>query len=133
MDRRNFLQRGLTATAVTTVVGNVFASNEKATPAALASTIQQPTFKLNYAPHDGMFGNQDQLAVRHNAGGHVAYLDGSVRLWVPPTDRQERLQNTTVDFEANDLYINTRASNSTWFKLSDPPNGYPYGWANSPR
>jgi hypothetical protein len=34
MDRRNFLQRGLTATAVATAVGNVFAGNEQATPAS---------------------------------------------------------------------------------------------------
>ena len=74
MDRRNFLQRGLTATAVTTAVGNVFAGNELASPASLASTIQQPTFKLNYAPHDGMFGNHagkdfvEQIKFMHDQG-----------------------------------------------------------------
>ena len=74
MNRRNFLQRGLTATAVTTVAGNAFASNEQATPASPNSTSQQPTFKLNYAPHDGMFSNHagkdfvEQIKFMHEQG-----------------------------------------------------------------
>ncbi len=74
MNRRNFLQRGLTATAVTTAVGNAFAGNEQATPASSTSTAQQPTFKLNYAPHDGMFGNHagkdfvEQIKFMHEQG-----------------------------------------------------------------
>jgi hydroxypyruvate isomerase len=48
MDRRNFITASLTA-----------AAGLMATHSSLASTKRagQPTFKLNYAPHDGMFAN----------------------------------------------------------------------------
>ena len=74
MNRRNFLQRGLTATAVTTVAGNAFASDEQVISAFTKSTSQQPTFKLNYAPHDGMFSNHagkdfvEQIKFMHEQG-----------------------------------------------------------------
>ena len=71
MNRRNFLQRGLTATAVTTIAGNTFAMPEKG---GAIPNPQQPVFKLNYAPHDGMFGNHagkdfvEQIKFMHDQG-----------------------------------------------------------------
>jgi len=71
MKRRNFLQKGLAATASAFVVGETFASNFSETK------IQAPpakTFNLNYAPHDGMFANHagknfvDQIRFMHDQG-----------------------------------------------------------------
>lgn len=117
------------------------------TPAILAAS-QDPTITLlphiplyfeesvvwwNQTYRDGMFGNEDQVAMRHSFGGHVAYLDGHVRLFIAPNDRKDNPRDRNVDFECNDLYINQRGLKSSWYKLSDPPGGYPYGWANSVR
>lgn len=119
------------------------ASSPAILPAAMAPSLtllpeiplyfEESTIWWNQTYRDGMFGNEDQLTIRHSWGGHIAYLDGSVHRLIPPSDHDERVQNRVLDFEANDLYINGRTSNSTWYKLSDPAGGYPYGWANTPR
>jgi hydroxypyruvate isomerase len=49
MKRRSFIQSGLTAIASATMISPAF--SQQAKPA------QGKTFKLNYAPHDGMFKN----------------------------------------------------------------------------
>jgi len=99
---------------------------------------EESTLVNNQYYRDGMFGNYDQVALRHNWGGHVSYLDGSAQLFVAPTDRRSIDANggtggldRNTCFEGNDLYINGKASTSTWFHISD--HAYPYGWANSPR
>jgi hydroxypyruvate isomerase len=71
MKRRNFLQHGFAATASTFVVANANASSEINDT---KSTTQQKTFKLNYAPHDGMFANHagkdfvEQIKFMHDQG-----------------------------------------------------------------
>jgi hydroxypyruvate isomerase len=72
MNRRNFLQHGLTTVTATTVIGNTLA----ATPSSSENTLMTPqqTFKLNYAPHDGMFANHagkdfvEQIKFMHDQG-----------------------------------------------------------------
>ena len=95
--------------------------------------VEESTIIWNQQYRDGMFGNEDQVTMRHDYGGHVAYVDGSVNLFRPPSDRQERIQDRLRDFEANDLYISTKLTVTSWYKLSDPPLNFPYGWANAPR
>src|SRR5688572_29547455 len=74
MNRRNFLQRGLTAMTVTTIAGSAFAKHKEQATTSANSSIQQQTFKLNYAPHDGMFGNHagkdfvEQIKFMHDQG-----------------------------------------------------------------
>lgn len=73
MKRRNFLKNGLTAAASTVAVGSAFTSafggEEK-----LSSATAEKTFKLNYAPHDGMFAQHagknfvDQIKYMHDQG-----------------------------------------------------------------
>ena len=68
MNRKNFLTRTLLASASLAVAPS-FASDKKKT-----STAASPTFKLNYAPHDGMFKNNagadfvDQIKWMHEQG-----------------------------------------------------------------
>ena len=75
MQRRNFLRNGLTAAASSLVLGDAFASsakNQGNDPIAVGSA--EKTFKMNYAPHDGMFANHagkdfvDQIKFMHDQG-----------------------------------------------------------------
>jgi prepilin-type N-terminal cleavage/methylation domain-containing protein/prepilin-type processing-associated H-X9-DG protein len=98
---------------------------------------EESTIWYNQTYRDGMFGNQDQITMRHSFGGHVAYLDGSAKLFQPPTDRDEKVQNPNVDFQAEDLYISTKMTATSWYGIADSAtHGWgdkPYGWANAPR
>ncbi len=51
MQRRNFIQKGLAALAAVTVAAPAFSGNFSGDVAG------QPVFKMNYAPHEGMFKN----------------------------------------------------------------------------
>ena len=70
MKRRNFLQRGVTAATLTTAFGSVSALSK---PNSELPSAQQ-TFKLNYAPHDGMFAGHagkdfvEQIKFMHDQG-----------------------------------------------------------------
>ena len=90
---------------------------------------------------DGMFGNDDQLTVRHARAGHVAFVDGSVKLLKVPTSG---IENSTVagqyndkNFTCNDLYANGKSTNNSWFAISDRDWRFgtvqSYGWINSPK
>ena len=98
---------------------------------------EESSYFYNSMYKDAMFGNQDQMTLRHDYGGHVSYLDGSVQLLKLPTDRNESLQDPLQDFQAEDLYISTKMTNTSWYGISDSAtHGWgdkPYGWANSPR
>jgi prepilin-type N-terminal cleavage/methylation domain-containing protein len=98
---------------------------------------EESTIIYNQQYRDGMFGNQDQITLRHAFGGHVAYTDGSANLFKPPTDRNETFQDVNADFQAEDLYISTKMTSTTWFGIADSvahgQGDKAYGWANSPR
>ncbi len=76
MQRRNFLRNGLTAAASTLALGNAFASsvkNQGNEPRVSMGSVEK-IFKMNYAPHDGMFANHagkdfvDQIKFMHEQG-----------------------------------------------------------------
>lgn len=98
---------------------------------------EESTVIWNQQYRDGMFGNEDQLTVRHARGGHVGYLDGSVSFFKPWSDGNENMQNRNLDSECNDIYVNTRNTNSSWYAISDRDWRFGgtqgYGWVNSPR
>ena len=70
MQRRNFLRQSLTAAASTFALSSVFGSSLKES----STTPAEKTFRLNYAPHDGMFANHagkdfvDQIKFMHEQG-----------------------------------------------------------------
>jgi prepilin-type N-terminal cleavage/methylation domain-containing protein len=86
---------------------------------------------------DGMFGNEDQVAMRHARGGHLTSIDGSAELFKAPTDGQEFVQNRTLDFECNDIFASNGMNNSMWYGVSDANARFgtrqPIGWINNPR
>ncbi|MDX2131880.1 MAG: DUF1559 domain-containing protein [Planctomycetota bacterium] len=99
---------------------------------------EESSFFHNGAQHkDGMFGNEDRLTLRHEKGGHIAYLDGSAKHHVFANDRLDTSTNTNANVNANDFYINVRGLNSTWLAISDRQWRYGfvqgYGWLNHPR
>jgi hydroxypyruvate isomerase len=89
MKRRNFLQAGLLTTASALAIGQSFGKNknEKAKAA-------EKTFKLNYAPHDGMFGNHagksfiDQIKFMHDQGFRAIEDNGLLKR---PVEEQEKI------------------------------------------
>src|SRR6187455_3362436 len=76
MKRRNFLRNGLTAAASTIALGNAFASSAKNQTGRnqFAFEPAEKTFRMNYAPHDGMFANHagkdfvEQIKFMHEQG-----------------------------------------------------------------
>ncbi|HEY8936544.1 MAG TPA: TIM barrel protein [Cyclobacteriaceae bacterium] len=70
MQRRNFLRQSLTVAASTFALSNTFGSSLKES----SITPSEKTFRLNYAPHDGMFANHagkdfvDQIKFMHEQG-----------------------------------------------------------------
>jgi hydroxypyruvate isomerase len=89
MKRRNFLHAGLLTTASALTLGQSFGKsrNEKTTAA-------EKTFKLNYAPHDGMFGNHagknfiDQIKFMHDQGFRAIEDNGLLKR---PVEEQEKI------------------------------------------
>ncbi|HOX82402.1 MAG TPA: TIM barrel protein, partial [Chryseolinea sp.] len=76
MQRRTFLRNGLTAAASSLVLGNAFASSVKnqGNENRVVVGTAEKTFKMNYAPHEGMFANHagkdfvDQIKFMHEQG-----------------------------------------------------------------
>lgn len=89
---------------------------------------EESSVRYNQDYRDGMFGNEDQLAPRHEKSGHVAYADGAAGLFKAPNDGLERNVDRNREFEGNDLYATIQ---SNWYKISDRSQAY--GWINSPR
>jgi len=90
--------------------------------------MEESSYWYNGIYFDGRWGNVDQLTQRHDNGGMITFLDGSVERFVPQLGTNEPLQEPT-DWVANDQYtwINQRYKR-IW-------NGQlrPYGWINAPR
>ena len=88
MNRRNFIQNTLTAAAASLVIPHVQAANRK---------IGSATFKLNYAPHDGMFANHagknfiDQIKFMADQGFRAIEDNG---LLGRPVAEQEQIGKT---------------------------------------
>ncbi|HYF14735.1 MAG TPA: DUF1559 domain-containing protein [Phycisphaerales bacterium] len=102
--------------------------------------IEESTKYYNQDFRDGMWGNLDQLTMRHGRGGNAVFLEGHVELLKPPTDGDELTHNGNADFEGNDVYINVTGQNTNWYRLSGsgPPGqgehfAARYGWINNPR
>jgi hydroxypyruvate isomerase len=93
MKRRNFIQNSLTLAAT----GLAFTSNSEAAAPAGA-----PTFKLNYAPHDGMFANHagknfvDQIKFMADQGFRGIEDNGLLKRTV---QEQEQVGKTLSDLK----------------------------------
>jgi len=98
--------------------------------------VEESSFFYNSQYQDGLFGNIDQFSTRHDGGGHLSFLDGSVSLFRARADRDQRTATPATETEANDLYVNVRGNSNAWYAVSNAERfGVPqaYGWINNPR
>ena len=88
MKRRNFLRNGFLTTASALTIGQSFGKGPESSPPA------EKTFKLNYAPHDGMFSNHagknfiDQIKFMHDQGFRAIEDNGLLKR---PVEEQEKI------------------------------------------
>ena len=91
MKRRNFLRNGVTAAATLLPLTQAFSRPDKK-----HGSLAEKTFKLNYAPHFGMFSNHagkdfiDQLRFMHDQGFRALEDNGLLRRSV---EDQEKIGN----------------------------------------
>ncbi|HLO42231.1 MAG TPA: type II secretion system protein [Phycisphaerales bacterium] len=87
--------------------------------------------------NDGLWGNADQVSLRHENGAMVALWEGSVMHFKPPRGGDERLEEPTKNFQSNDIYVNRTSRDTNWVRLyyggDQAPRAKQYGWINSPR
>lgn len=96
--------------------------------------VEESTKWYNEVYRDGLWGNWDQVSTRHDRAGNIVYIDGSVELFKPPQGANENLEENSLDFQANDLYINVKGNGTPWYRLSIAyAQNTAYGWVNSPR
>ena len=99
---------------------------------SLAIFVEEHTKFWNESTDDGLWGNADQLAVRHNGGSNIAFLDGSVGLFKPHIGARDDLYEPE-DLDANDLYVRT-TMDGLWTRLEQESGTFrPYGWVNDPQ
>jgi prepilin-type N-terminal cleavage/methylation domain-containing protein/prepilin-type processing-associated H-X9-DG protein len=95
---------------------------------------EESSFRYNQQFRDGMFGNEDQVASRHNRSGHVGYVDGSASLFPGWNDGKEQIVDRTTEFECLDLYA---TAGSRWVSISDNDWRFNviqgFGWINNPK
>ncbi|MDX2131866.1 MAG: type II secretion system protein [Planctomycetota bacterium] len=97
---------------------------------AMPVFVEESSYWYNASIEDGLWGNEDQVTIRHAKGGHATYLDGSADLWRAPSGPSER--DIDGDFIANHLYVQLKPADPVWFQL-DGRRGRPWGWINNPR
>ncbi len=89
--------------------------------------------------HDGRWSFGDEVTQRHDRGGHMTFLDGSVEFFRPPNSTPDDERITDRDaFAAHSVFLRTRAGD--WYRIDYPvdnpafPRGDDaYGWVNRPR
>lgn len=96
---------------------------------------EESSIRYNQQYRDAMFGNEDQMAPRHQTRGHVGYCDGSANLPLLGNLKTENEVDRNLEFECNDLYAT--AGNGQWFSISDNDWRFSriqgYGWINNPK
>jgi prepilin-type N-terminal cleavage/methylation domain-containing protein len=97
---------------------------------SLPVLIEESTPIYNELFTEGWWGNRDQVTNRHDKGGYIGYIDGSVDRFKQPAGPDPNAVEPG-DFEANDLYVSSSGRPGSWWKVSD--RSQPYGWINSPR
>lgn len=95
--------------------------------------VEESTKFYNEMYVDGMWGNVDEVSRVHDQRGSIAFLDNSVELFKPPTDKNDTGQNTNFDFTANQVFFTVRGSSDQWYRLYRTGADTKWGWVNNPR
>jgi hydroxypyruvate isomerase len=97
MKRRNFLKNSAAVAASTLALGEIFASGYEAKAKTPGTVTGEKPFRLNYAPHDGMFGNHggkvfvDQIKFMHDQGFRAIEDNGMLKR---SKEEQEKIGST---------------------------------------
>lgn len=100
--------------------------------------VEESTRWWNEQAIDGLWGNWDEVSRVHDQRGSIVYLDNSVELFKPPTDKNDANQNFAMDFTANQIFFNVKGLSNTWYRLhhENAPGGNNggvyWGWVNNP-
>ncbi|MFK7883737.1 MAG: type II secretion system protein [Phycisphaerales bacterium] len=81
-------------------VGRAFLTRFRSTPVF----VEESLFFYNDEYRDGLFGNLDQVAARHNNGGNYVMVDGSVGQFKDVSGAAEDLEEAGSDFVAAEIY-----------------------------
>ena len=95
--------------------------------------VEESTKFYNESYIDGLWGFSDEIARPHDQRGSVVYLDNSVELFRPPTDKNDAGQNLDFDFTANQIFFTVKGSANAWYRLSRNGGDTKWGWINNPR
>ena len=95
--------------------------------------LEESTYWYNDQYRDGLWGNWDQVTIRHAEGGNIWQVDGTVQLFKAPSDGDEPVRDRTRDFEANDVFASAKNGYENWWRIYDTARRRPYGWINNPR
>jgi prepilin-type processing-associated H-X9-DG protein len=95
---------------------------------ALPLLIEEDENFYNHDFDDGSFAWNDQISTRHFKGGNIAYLDGSVGRFIPPSAGNVRLEDAS---DLKGIHFRLHAKNRT-FDLHYSSDTE-WGWVNSPR
>lgn len=95
--------------------------------------VEESTKFSNEAYIDGMWGNVDEVSRVHDQRGTIAFLDNSVELFKPPTDKDDTGQNLNYDFTANQVFFTVKGSSDQWYRLYRTGADTKWGWVNNPR
>ncbi len=85
MKRRNFLRNSLTVAASSIAVGNAFSTPFEKNGVHEKGLVAEKTFKLNFAPHQGMFSNHagkdfvEQIKFMHDQGFRAVEDNGMLK------------------------------------------------------
>lgn len=94
---------------------------------------EESTYWYNDQYRDGLWGNWDQVTMRHDKGGHVWMVDGRVELFRAPNDGDEATQDHGRDFEANDVFASAKSGYESFWRIYDNARRRPFGWLTNPR
>ena len=99
--------------------------------------VEESTYWYNDFYRDGLWGNVDQVAQRHNRGGTIAYISGEAEVFTPPNHSLDTARNPNKDsgddknFCANDIFVSATYRDDDWWGLYADAN-HKWGWINKP-
>ncbi|MFN0132421.1 MAG: prepilin-type N-terminal cleavage/methylation domain-containing protein [Phycisphaerales bacterium] len=92
--------------------------------------VEEHTRWYNEDTPDGNWSNWDQVEQRHARGGHIAYLEGHVKLFKPPRGQYYAIEEA-ADLDVNDIYVK---GSGRWIRMELGIQQHrPYGWINNPK
>lgn len=96
--------------------------------AGIPLIIEEHETFFNRTYDDASAAGRDQFTIRHGGGGHLAFLDGSMKYFKPPVGGDDKLEEAAdLKIEHLRLHVGSRFYSVAASAESE------YGWVNKPR